>query len=310
MAFLTHYHLPIPYDTGTEILTSFKQTKGTHISDHIHVWRRRRRLIKLELPDQLLAEWFTKSFVNEIGKDIAMGGVVMKEQAISRAQYLDLIYLQMGTLYDLLPELPCPGTSSTSTTPAASRAADGVIGIVHAHSHYVSSTTPKYTSSNVQNALSSATSTSKTSEVNDVQSTPTGKNKSKKGKGKNKERKNNNQTEKTKTHPVEDRDKHKPRYPFLICGDDHYTKDCPRHAEVTKFLQGTPKPSTPAVLSQPFPSQQQAQLVIHDQPSTSTTSYVLMCTGDSKPNNVALTTRAKDYTLSKEKVDDLPPTLV
>jgi hypothetical protein len=63
-------------------------------------------------------------------------------------------------------------------------------------------------------------------------------------------------------------------------------------------------------LSQPFLSQQQAQLVIHDQPSSSTTSYVLMCTGDSKPNNVALMTRAKDYTPSKEKVYDLPPSLV
>jgi hypothetical protein len=40
MAFLTHYQLPIRYDTGTEILTSFKQSKGTHISDHIHEWRR------------------------------------------------------------------------------------------------------------------------------------------------------------------------------------------------------------------------------------------------------------------------------
>jgi hypothetical protein len=35
-----------------------------------------------------------------------------------------------------------------------------------------------------------------------------------------------------------------------------------------------------------------------------------MCTGDSKKNNVALTTRAKYYTPSKEKVDDLPPDLV
>jgi hypothetical protein len=39
MAFLTHYQLPIRYDTGTEILTSFKQNKATHISDHIHEWR-------------------------------------------------------------------------------------------------------------------------------------------------------------------------------------------------------------------------------------------------------------------------------
>jgi hypothetical protein len=35
-----------------------------------------------------------------------------------------------------------------------------------------------------------------------------------------------------------------------------------------------------------------------------------MCTGDSTNNDVTLTTRAKDYTLSKEKVDDLPPDLV
>jgi hypothetical protein len=35
-----------------------------------------------------------------------------------------------------------------------------------------------------------------------------------------------------------------------------------------------------------------------------------MCTGDSKKNNIALMTRAKDYTPSKEKVDDLPPALV
>jgi hypothetical protein len=63
-------------------------------------------------------------------------------------------------------------------------------------------------------------------------------------------------------------------------------------------------------LSQPFPSQKQAQLVIHEQPSSSTTSYVLMCTSDSKQSNVALTTRAKDYSPSKEKVDDLPPSLV
>ena len=67
MAFLTHYQLPIYYETGTEILTSFKQNKATHISDHIHECRRRQRLIKLELLDQLLAEWFTKSFVNDIG---------------------------------------------------------------------------------------------------------------------------------------------------------------------------------------------------------------------------------------------------
>jgi hypothetical protein len=133
-----------------------------------------------------------------------------------------------------------------------------VIGTAQAQSHTTSSTNPKSASSNVQNALSPATPTGKTSEVNVVQSTPAGKNKSKKGRGKNKEGKNNTQTEKPKTTHVDDRDKRKPQYPCLICGDDHYTKDCPRRVKVTKFLQGAPKPPAPAVLSQPFPSQQQA----------------------------------------------------
>jgi hypothetical protein len=79
MDFFKHYQLPIRYDTRIGILTSFKQNKDTHISDHIHEWQRRRHLIKLELLDQLLAEWFTKSFVNDIGKDIAMGGVVTEK---------------------------------------------------------------------------------------------------------------------------------------------------------------------------------------------------------------------------------------
>jgi hypothetical protein len=259
MAILTHYQLPIRYETGTEILSSFKQSSATHISDHIHEWRRRRHLIKLDLPDQLLAEWFTKSFVNQISRDVSMGGIVTEEQAISRAQYLDIVYSQTGTLYDLLPNAPRPSTTATSTTPAASHAVDGVIGTFHSQpqSMHASHTNPKSHACNVQTAPTPTPSIGKNLEVNAVQSTPTGKNESKKGKGKNKEDKNNNlQSDKTKTQPTDDKDKCKPRYPFLICGDDHYTKDCPRRAEVTKFLQGTVKPPTHVVLSQPFPSQQ------------------------------------------------------
>jgi hypothetical protein len=257
MAFLTHYQLPIHYETGTKILSSFKQTKSTHIINHIHEWQWRRRLIKLELLDQLLAEWFRKSFMNDTARDISMGGVVTKEQVISRAQYLDLIYSQTGTLYDLLPDAPRPSTTTTSTTPIASHATDGVIVTFNAQPHFsqASTTNPKSVASNVQHAPSPTPPVGKTSEVKSVQSTPAKKNKSKKRKGKNKEDKNNPKFEKTKTQPVDNKDKRKPRYPCLICGDDHYTKDCPRQAEVTKFLQGTLKPPTSFVLSQPFPSQ-------------------------------------------------------
>ena len=90
--FLTHFQLPIRYEMGTNLLTSLQQNTSTHISDHIHEWRRRRRLIKAPIPDQLLADWFIKSLLPPIAGDVAMGGAVIKEQAISQAQYLDLVY--------------------------------------------------------------------------------------------------------------------------------------------------------------------------------------------------------------------------
>ena len=90
--FLTHFQLPIRYETGTELLTSFKQTTATHISDHIHEWQRHRRMVKTYVPDQLVVEWFIKSLLPSITEDVAKGGVVTEEQVIAHAQYLDLIY--------------------------------------------------------------------------------------------------------------------------------------------------------------------------------------------------------------------------
>jgi hypothetical protein len=39
MSFLTHFQLPIRYETGTELLSSLCQTDSIHISDHINEWR-------------------------------------------------------------------------------------------------------------------------------------------------------------------------------------------------------------------------------------------------------------------------------
>jgi hypothetical protein len=58
-------------------------------------------------------EWFTKSLIGPIAHDVSMGGVITEEQAISHAQYLDLVYSQMGTLYELIPNDPCPFMNST-----------------------------------------------------------------------------------------------------------------------------------------------------------------------------------------------------
>ena len=106
MAFLTHFQLHIRYKMGSELLTLLRQSTASHISNHIHEWRCRQRLIKAAIPDQLLANRFMKSLLPPIAHDVAMGGVVTKEQAISRAQYLDLVYSQYDTLYDLIPHAP------------------------------------------------------------------------------------------------------------------------------------------------------------------------------------------------------------
>jgi hypothetical protein len=39
-------------------------------------------MIKAIIPDQLLAEWFTKSLLPLIACDFAMGGIVTKEETI------------------------------------------------------------------------------------------------------------------------------------------------------------------------------------------------------------------------------------
>ena len=72
MAFLTHFQLPIRYEIGIDPLTSLRQTTSTHISDHIHEWRRKHKLIKAPIPDQLLAAWFTKSLLLPIAIDVSM----------------------------------------------------------------------------------------------------------------------------------------------------------------------------------------------------------------------------------------------
>ena len=85
IVFLTHFQLPIHYETCTNLLTSLLQNNSTHISKHIHEWRRRRRLIKAPILDQLLPDWFTKSLLPPISRDVAIGGDVTEERALSRS---------------------------------------------------------------------------------------------------------------------------------------------------------------------------------------------------------------------------------
>lgn len=131
LAFLTNFQLSICYETGTKLLTSLCQNTSTHISTHIHEWRRRQRLIKASIPDQLLVDWFTKSLLPQIARDVAMGGVVIKEQAIAHAQYMDLVYSQSGMLYDIIPQASRASNDPTFVTSSAKTGSvDGVIGSI------------------------------------------------------------------------------------------------------------------------------------------------------------------------------------
>jgi hypothetical protein len=200
MSFLTHFQLPIQYEMGTELLASLHQMTSIHISDHIHEWRRRRRIIKETILDQLLAEWFTKSLLPQIACDFSMGGVVTKEEAIARAQYLDLVYSQSGTLYELIPN----ATHATNDPykPSTALHVDGVIGSVKTQSTTQSTGTIQRPASTATPNLTAPSSTppqTQVSDVNTVQSTPSQQLRGKK-KVRNKPKKNNN-NEQPKTQP-------------------------------------------------------------------------------------------------------------
>ena len=65
-----------------------------------------------------------------------------------------------------------------------------------------------------------------------------------------------NQQENPKATTIENdnKGKRKAKYPFLLCGGDHFTKECPHREEISKFLKSNP---TPALLTNPFSYQQQ-----------------------------------------------------
>ena len=113
------------YDVGTKLLSTFRQDKTTHISDHIQEWRRWKRLIKAFMPLEFLLEWFLKLLLPYIAKDVSTSGVQNEEQAIFRAQELDLIYAQFGLLYEIIPNAP---RSNFDPKVKPRPHADGIVG--------------------------------------------------------------------------------------------------------------------------------------------------------------------------------------
>jgi hypothetical protein len=58
------------------------------------------------VPPAFLLEWFLKSLVPQLSKDVATLGVFFEEDAIMRGPQLELIYSQSSLLYEILPYVP------------------------------------------------------------------------------------------------------------------------------------------------------------------------------------------------------------
>ena len=63
-----------------------------------------------------------------ISKDVSTSGGTNEEEAILRAQHLDLIYSQFGILYEIIPDAPRP--THNVEKPKLGPHADGVVGSV------------------------------------------------------------------------------------------------------------------------------------------------------------------------------------
>lgn len=166
-------------------------------------------MVKTYVPDQLLAEWFIKSLLPSITKDVAKGGFVIEEKVIANAQYLDLIYTQSGTLYDKITDAPRM-TFTIPQLPKSSRdshASDDVMG----SSSTQTTRGPSSQTLSISNQNANPSENTLASEIN-VVSSDKGKNPKQprgKKKGKNNKKKHENSTpEKSSESPTRARKPH------------------------------------------------------------------------------------------------------
>jgi hypothetical protein len=205
-------------------------------------------LIKVPVPPTFLLEWFLKSLVPQLSKDVAMLGVFFKEDVIMRSQQLELIYSQSGLLYKILSDAQRSILDKTRQKDGPH--ADGIVGSpqtkpVEQLTKQLQQLSIQHTTTN-QTTVSAAPPT-QTLDVHSVQSTnlkatqqPDGKKKQcKKGKGDKKFTNNvgGGNTEKWKV-----------KYPCNLCAEYHPTHQCPQLVEAQKFVSQ----QQPVVLTNPF----------------------------------------------------------
>lgn len=148
----------------------------------------------------------------------------------------------------MFPDAQIPSSKLIASKSPDVPLVDGVIGYVSETSTKVSSKHKCVSNTGTNNPLKNSSSPGKTFEVHVVQSSAIDKASKGKKKGKGKAKANAPKKDPPKSS-ADGASNRKPKYPFLICEEEHYTKDCPRHCEVNFLLKGTP-----AILKEPFPS--------------------------------------------------------
>jgi hypothetical protein len=250
-----------------------------------------------------LADWFTKSLLPKISCDVAMSGAVTEEDVIRRAQHLDLIYSQSGTLYDIIPNAPRPSNDTSRTTPGPH--ADGVIGSISTTSvSQVAGQLGQLALTDKPTAKTPATTSSDPAPSTDVTLMQTSKSSRRKNRNQQRKESSGEQEEATPKEAPSGKKKNgkkKVKFPCLACKEeDHFTRDCPRLADVQKFVEQSKNPP-PAMLTNPFPAQHQQLIakVPAQQPTqqnapppsgaSSSSIHIMMA------DTVDLATRAKNY---------------
>ena len=89
----------------------------------------------------------------------------------------------------------------------------------------------------------------------------------------------------------------KAKYACMLCGGDHFSKECPRRDEISQFLKSNP---APIVLTDPFPSQQQLIDHMSNQGNSSSSEEIHMMSS----NTINLQTRSQNYDKPTNKKED------
>ena len=191
-----------------------------------------------------------------------MSGAVIEEDVIKCAQHPDLIYCQSGTLYDIIPNAPRPSNDIPRMTPGPH--ADGVIGFVSTNSvSQVAGQLDQLALTDKPAVTTPATTSSEpapSTDVNMVQTSKSSRCKNRNQRLKESSAEQEEATPKETPSGKRKKGKKKVKFPCLTYKEEyHFTRDCPRLADVQKFVEQRKHPP-PAMLTNPFPTQHQ-QLV-------------------------------------------------